>query len=468
LERYESARSEGDADALAEACRRLALSPHAELRELGAALDRNYRNANVRLAFTDDLLNRLIPAQPPVVAPVNDRVAGAEVRGRSQTQTELRIRLQPAADRWKLALEAAGLVHSRTYSDAWPARVRNAGDLHFAASKVVLLGKDGLRTEPAAAEAYGKTELVDVDTHFDPLPLLGDWFQNLARQRHDERRPLALAQAKRKVAAEAQRRLDEETERKLRDLERSFAASVLEPLQALAVAAEPVDMHSTEKRAVMRLRMADRSQLAAHTPRPSAPSDSLMSFQVHESALNNAAAGLDLSGRRLTIEELHATLAARLSRAPLEAPEDLPRRAVIEFASHDAVRIHCQGDRVRLTLSLEEMALGRDAIRRVKVHANFLPEVRGLGIELVRDGALEFEGARLRTGERMALHGVFNKLIRKDDRLELLPAALADDPRFAGLMVTQLVIDDGWVALAVGPAAAERTAWRSVGGTQFR
>ena len=35
------------------------------------------------------------------------------------------------------------------------------------------------------------------------------------------------------------------------------------------------------------------------------------------------------------------------------------------------------------------------------------------------------------------------------------------DPRFAGLMVTQLVIEDGWLAMALGPQQPQRTAWRS-------
>jgi hypothetical protein len=59
------------------------------------------------------------------------------------------------------------------------------------------------------------------------------------------------------------------------------------------------------------------------------------------------------------------------------------------------------------------------------------------------------------------LHSVFGKLLRKDDEMPVLAKRIDEDPRFAGLMVTQLVIDDGWVALSVGPALPNRTAWRT-------
>jgi hypothetical protein len=63
----------------------------------------------------------------------------------------------------------------------------------------------------------------------------------------------------------------------------------------------------------------------------------------------------------------------------------------------------------------------------------------------------------------MVLHSVFGKLLPKDQEVPVLAAKLGDDPRFAGLMVTQLVIDDGWVALSLGPAMPNRTAWRTRG-----
>jgi hypothetical protein len=222
-------------------------------------------------------------------------------------------------------------------------------------------------------------------------------------------------------------------------------------------------MNTTAERATMRLRLANEQQLAAHTPRPSAPSDSFASFQVHESVFSNAARGLELDGRRLTVPELHSLLAQKIRRHAEAEPADLPRAAKVEFAAHDAIRVACHGDRIELILRIVELRHGRDSIRGVGVHAFFRPVIDGMEVKLVRDGTLQFDGAHLRTGPRLILHSVFGKLLPKDQEVPVLAAQIGKDPRLAGMMITQLVIDDGWIALSVGPATPERTAWRTRG-----
>jgi hypothetical protein len=295
------------------------------------------------------------------------------------------------------------------------------------------------------------------------VPILGTIVENAAREQHRQSRPQAVAQVKAKVGNEARERMDREADARLAKVNERFREHVLEPLDRFALTAEPVDMNTTEERATMRLRLASEQHLAAHTPRPSAPSDSLASFQLHESVFNNAARGLELDGRRLNVAELHALLSQKIRRHAEAEPADLPRAAKVEFAAHDAVRVACHGDRIELILKIVELRHGRDSIRGVGVHAFFRPVVDGMEVKLVRDGTLQFDGAHLRTGPRMVLHGVFGKLLPKDQEMPVLAAKLSEDPRFAGLMVTQLVIDDGWLALSVGPATPERTAWRTRG-----
>ncbi|MEM9657668.1 MAG: hypothetical protein AAF961_04830, partial [Planctomycetota bacterium] len=70
-------------------------------------------------------------------------------------------------------------------------------------------------------------------------------------------------------------------------------------------------------------------------------------------------------------------------------------------------------------------------------------------------------GRRLLTGPRIVLHSVFGKLLPKDRDIAVLSPRFESDERLAGLMVTQLVIDDGWVALALGPESSRRTVWRT-------
>lgn len=462
IERYELRGAQRDADLIAELLARLAFSPDARQQQLAAQLDRFYRNGNMRLAVTGDLLNRLTPQPEPSNSRVHDNVAGAEVRGRAQTTTKLEVRMLPDPEVWRFGLEASGTVSSQTRSETWPARIRNKAQIDYEARKLILINQHGLHVWPAEAKT-GKNQnrMTGVDNSLDVVPLVGPLVEGYAERQHRERRPRAMSEVKRKVQQEARRRLDRETDAKLQVMEEKFAQTVLAPLEQLALAVEPLQMYTTNQRAVMRMRLADDAQLGAHTPRPSAPGDSLASAQLHESALNNAARGLGLDGREFSSLELYERLAEQLGRS-IEPPDpDFPSRATVRFAKSDAVRIRCRDDRVELVLTIDELSQGRDHIRGVQVHAFFRPVVEGLTLKLVREDSLQFDGQRLLTGARIVLHSVFGKLLPKDQEIVILAPRVENDPRFAGLMVTQLVIEDGWLAMALGPKAPERTAWRT-------
>ncbi|MEQ8837145.1 MAG: hypothetical protein RID07_10120, partial [Lacipirellulaceae bacterium] len=461
IESYETEPTMRYARAIAEFRQRMRWSRAPELRKLAKHLDQVYRSPNLRMAVTGDLLNRLTPQTEPVVSPVRDRVAGADIRGRAKTTTNVSVRLMPDPNAWRIALEADGKVRSNTYSDTWPARVRNSGNMKFEAEKEIVITREGLKTAPTEATASGRNRLVGVDSSFEPVPLLGPLVEGIARQKHSRSSRSAMSRVKRKVVREAETRIDRVADSRMKEIEQGFEKYVLGPIETLALAAEPVDLYTTEKRAVMRLRMANETQLGAYTPRPSAPSDSLASLQLHESALNNAVRGLGLDGRRMTAGELHALLSLKLTGSVGELPEDLPARAKIEFAKSDAVRVRCEGDRLEVCLALAELARGRDRIRNFEVHTFFKPKLEGLQVKLVRDGTLQFSGPRLRTGPRVILHSVFGRLLQNAQEVPLLAERLETDSRFEGLMVTQLVIEDGWIALAMGPFHPQRVAWRT-------
>jgi len=461
IERYESGRETRYAAMIAQLQQRLKWSDHPRLPTLAAQLDRYYRGANMRLAMSNDLFNRMLPKQEPIISPVHARIAGAKVRGRARTTTQLRVRLLPDPNAWYVRLEATGKVYSDTRSETWPVRVRNAAKMQYRAHKDITLDEQGLRASPAQASAQGRNELLGVDSQLDPIPIVGHLLRNMARQKHKKSRSVAITQAKAKVVQQAKQRLDNTLDKKLEMVEQKFRDKVLAPIEALALFAEPLEMHTTERRAVMQLRFADPNQLAAHTLRPIAPSDSVLSLQMHETALNNAMAGLGLDGRRMTLHELFRFITQRLGQANATPPEDMPRGAVIEFARRDALRVQCDGDRLELVMSIAELAHQRDKIKNFQIHVHYHPRLSGLSVKLVREGSLQFSGRRLKTGPRVVLHSVMGKLFVKDQEINLVSAQRMLDPRFSGLMVTQLVIEDGWIGLALGPTTPRRTAWRA-------
>jgi len=462
VERYEMNGQLRYGAAIAQLLQRMQWSGNDRLEKLAKELTDSYRSANLRIALSGEMLNRILPAQKQVIAPVRERIAGKKVRGRSVTTTNVRVRLLPHEEKWSFGLEARGKVYSQTRTDTWPVWARNTARFRYEASKAISIDEEeGLAISPTRARAQGRNDLVGVDSEFDPIPILGSLLRDLARREHHKSRSLALSQVKTKVERHAAHRMDSEADPKLVRLEEKFRQQVLGPLEELALAAETVDMFTTEERAVMRLRLANLQQLAAHSPRPAAPSDSLVSLQFHETVLNNAASGLNLDGRRFTLLELYQFFAEKLGRSDTVAPTDLPQRAVIEFASHDALQVHFNDDRLELVLNIRELAHGRDNIENFRVHALYRPVLDGLEVRLVHVDTLQFSGRYLRPGPRIVLHSVMGKFFVKGQEVPIIKKELEDDSRVAGTMITQLVLDDGWIAVALGPAYEKRTAWRT-------
>ena len=232
---------------------------------------------------------------------------------------------------------------------------------------------------------------------------------------------------------------------------------VMGPLETAGVDLTAIELSTTEQRVIARLRVAGAEQLGGHTPRPRAPADSLASIQVHESALTNAAVSLELDGKRLTAPELQALIREKLSRSNGPTETLVEKSTVFEFADKDAVRFRVADQQLELILSMREVNYERSPVRNFRVHAFYAPVLKGMEAEFVRVGALGIEG-RIGTGERARMHGVFGKVLSEDRKLPIVRLNDPSDKRLAGLMITQLVMEDGWIGLAIGPGSTERTA----------
>jgi hypothetical protein len=68
----------------------------------------------------------------------------------------------------------------------------------------------------------------------------------------------------------------------------------------------------------------------------------------------------------------------------------------------------------------------------------------------VRDELIEIRGF-LGFRDRIPLRGIFTAVLSRDRPLELLDKEITDNPKLADTQITQLVIRDGWLGVALGP-----------------
>ncbi len=451
LEESERTGNPSDARRLAEDCLLLALSADPEQQALGQKLQTHYRNANLRVVLTGELLERMMPEREPEHERIKDRVLGTTVRGRAVASADLGVLLLPDPDRLRLALVVKGLVSSLTQSTAGPATFFNDSKSNYVAVREIELGTWGITRHPAQVAVDSDVRLRSLQTTLDGVPLLGGIVHEIAQSQHAKMRPEMSREVKQKVAARARELVERETEARLSEMDQTLKTRILDPLQTLSLGPAVVSSHTTERRLTMRLRLAAENQLAGDTPRPRAPGDSLASCQIHQSALNNAIERLLLDGGTFTPAEVRARIAAVFNTP--EMLEENPGRddVQITFADRDAVRAQFRDGEVALTLSIARLKKSPHLWKDFQVRAYYRPELNDRGAELARHGIVEVHGSQA-LGSQIALRGVFSGLFSRTRPWKITPDSFLADPRFEDLAVTQLVIDDGWIGLALGPS----------------
>ena len=426
------------------------------------SLDWNYRNSNLRVVVSGDLLNRLVPEQPAVEMPVNDRILGVPTRGWSTSTARVSVQLLPDGRSLRFALEARGIVFARTTSRREPVTLHSNSDSAFIARKQFELSSAGLKTWPTTAEVSNSSRLRSVETDYDDVPILGPIVEGIARAKHAETEPAVRRVAKRKVAARVQEELDTALEPRLKQARKTYQDRVVAPLGRLQLDCSVIEMLTTEARVTSRLRLASGEQLAACTPRPMALSDSLASVQIHQSVVNNVCDRLDLDGKTFNLPDLQRHLTEAFQLSPEALPEEYPADLRISFAKRDALTTRFDGGRIELTLCVTELRKFPKTWRDFQVRVYYRPQVRGLDLRMVRDGTVQLRGEHFGHEPQIALRGIFSKVFSHDREFALVDPKVQSDARLGGLAITQCVVTDGWIGLSLGSGAL-RQAQRTVG-----
>ncbi len=456
LEAYEESLDTAAAAQLAADCAALVISPDAEQRRLGHWLRCHYRNANIRIMADRSLFTRLIPEKEPENAPVRDVILGVPVRGRSTMWTTVDVRLVPDDEHVHVELSISGEVASLTSSTSGPATFVNSGYTVYEARKPILFDLAGIHTEAAEVDVHNRTQVRSLSTRFDNVPVLGGVVRGVARNEQQRRKPQFEQEIRRKVARQVRERVDAESEQQFEEVTTRWREKVVEPLEGFALDPVLVDATTEEQQIALRVRIAGADQLGSHTPRVQTPPGSLAGVQVHQSAINNALARLDLAGRKFTLAELATHIAEKLDRDETlwESNPDLDD-LTLTFADEDPIFVRFDHDRVFVTLSLARLQRGKQSWSDFQARALYMPKSDGASAKLVREGVVRLLGRRISTSGQIALRGVFAQVFSRRRAVKLTPQTFLDHPKLSDLAVGQFSTDDGWLSLAW---SAERTA----------
>ncbi|MCE9631033.1 MAG: hypothetical protein K8S94_10030 [Planctomycetia bacterium] len=472
LERFESSRAGPDAQAARDALRGIAAAPLASARAVDRAVHDHYLSPNVRIAISEQFVERMLPDSTVTTGPLQDFVLGRKVRGTKTVEQSTTIRFTPHPSEIRLELLVNGEVASRTVAEAGSVTIHSRGLSTFTVFKPINVSPQGLAFGAARGTASNQSRLAGIETGFDSVPLMGTFVRGIVRTQHDENIDQANREVKAKIVSRACHEVDQQTEPRISAAAAKIRERFWKPMEELGLEPTAVSLETATGVATARLRLAAATQLSAHTPRPRAPEGALLSMQVHESSVNNACSRFGLQGQRMGLEDLARFICKRLG-VPADVPDDLPEGVEVQFAAVEPLRVECRDGLVHVRVSLDALESGRrnnwyDIVAQVA----YRPVVSGMQVMLERDGPVQLSGPGHKGRMEFGLRTIFGKMFPKERPVQLVPEKMLSNPRLAGVQAVQAVCADGWLAIALaattqaGDAKTSPTARRPPEATQ--
>ena len=435
---------------LADAMQSLRFSEHPEQANVALAIGLHYRNANLRIAVSEEFVERMMPKQSLIEKPIKQTILGADTRGASQIVTKLHVDFIKDPSALKIALNLDGDIRSKTQSSRHGATFFNSSIANVNAVREITISTQGININGRPATVESNDSLRNFSTDWDRLPILGDMVRQFAHKEFVQARPIAKRIMQKTISKQTDEAFDQQLQEKIRVAEGQFNNRLIGPLQSLDLHPMVVDMQTTDTRLIVRYRLASSEQLAAYTSRPIAPGDSQLSIQVHQSAFNNMVSRVVEGDRNWTMQDLSDKISDLLQQPKRTLPDDTPTDVTTRFAGLRPITVEFEDGRMWLTLRIASLEQpGRIHLKNFFVRTAYLPTVDGLHAELNRDGVMSIGGDKVNQRERTALRAIFLKVFSSRAPIPMVSEDLLRDPRIAGLAVSQLVLNDGWLGMAI-------------------
>jgi len=447
---------------IAEAIQTLQHANSPKAMEVANVLDTYYRNANIRIALSERLLQRVLPTIEPKTVPVRTQILGSQVRGNSRVASELQIRLNRSPSTWQMELQTRGDVYTRAVGVKGPVSVLTEGTSRFIASTPIEIRSDGYRKSPSSVQTDGNNHVRSIESNYDRWPLIGPLVRSIAQSQYDQMKPESNRQSQQQLREQVGNQIDQEVERKMNESSDRLSQMVLGPLGALRLDPQVVDMQTTDQRLLARYRLAGDWQLAAFTPRPRALRDSLMSVQVHQSAMNNMLEQLVPRDHPRPIRDMIEQASYLFGRGAASIPDDIPSDVFIQFAPTRPITVEIEEGRMWLTLRIVRLTRGDQIdLRRFIVRGAYVPLVDGLSATLVREGHLRISGPSLSMRERLPIRTIFNKVLSTTHGFPITTDVLETHEAAQNLAISQMEMREGWLAISLSETEPSRVANRN-------
>jgi len=189
----------------------------------------------------------------------------------------------------------------------------------------------------------------------------------------------------------------------------------------------------------------------------------MVTIQLHQSLVNNVIARLGLNGGSFTGQELAKHLQDVLGLDVDASSDENQKDAQFKFAGLDPIRIDFKDGRVNVVINLDSLQVGGAAkpIRRLSITAAYKIEADGMQVRLTQDDTgtrVTSRGKRLRLGDRAVVSTVMKMLFQPSYSLNALPKKFRERPQAQSLVISSLIVYNGWLAVEMDDVLVAQSA----------
>ncbi len=409
-----------------------------------------YRNANLRLCVSETFLNSSLPQPEDEKRTIQENILNRQVYGHGVNQSALSLRMIQDEEQFRVGFLVEGNLRSSTYSPD-VVTVYNQSAARYSAFKEVRFSATGLQVLAATANVENQTRLSNLKTPLDPIPLIGFVANGVARNQAQSKQEEANRLAENKIRNEVCSRLDAEVDTQLEKFNETIDARILSPLSRLELKLEQVDAKTTTENAAIRFRLGSELHPGAFTPRPVPPANSQINFQIHESSVNNFLQQFKLEGKSFNPDTLKEYIQERLPNIELGKQSQSPKEEIfITFANSNAVTVRIHDGKFTIRVAVKELRVEKKIWKNFIVEAPYAVYSGKKSVFIQREGPVHLKG-RIPIGQQVIVRGVFSRVFQKTEEKNILPEKFLQNPRFANLVLNQMVIQDGWLGISFGP-----------------
>ncbi|MDR0338367.1 MAG: hypothetical protein LBI18_14930 [Planctomycetaceae bacterium] len=280
---------------------------------------------------------------------IDENILGTRVVGTGTLNATSSAELVPNKNKAEIKVLIKAAMNSATTGYHSPVTVNTDTKGTLSAEKRIQLAPEAFSTVPTKTQANLKASLSNVRINGGPL------VQMIAKQQIQEQRASSQSVARQRAEKRMSLRVDNRIDPKIEELNENYQTKIRTPLVQTGLFPRIWNLSSTADRIDWSLLIGSPTQPSAMNPAPVLDKPHDLVVQVHQSALNNAAA-LALSGRFLDEDEFVKDLQEQFPKLPkfLERKQD-ESPAQVSFVAKAPIDVLFVDNKIKVVIRLDDI-----------------------------------------------------------------------------------------------------------------